>query len=383
MEALRRAGWQPLPFTQFVIKIHSRCNLACDYCYMYEMADQSWSSRDKVMTPATMKATIDRIAEHARAHGLPSVNVVLHGGEPLLAGASRIKGFVAGLRDALEPDAQVEVGMQTNGTLIDEDFLAVAAAWRIGLSVSLDGAEQDNDRHRRYAGGRGSYETVARGLALLGSALHRPLFRGLLCTIDLDNDPIATYEELLRWRPPAVDFLLPHGTWSSPPPKRTADEGDTPYADWLLEIFERWYTAPNRQTRVRLFESVIRMALGGHSLTEAIGLQPARLLVIETDGSIEQVDSLKAAFDGAPDTGLNVRDHPFDRALDHPSVAVRQIGLEALSEQCRACSLSSICGGGLYPHRYREGRGFLNPSVYCPDLMKLISHIVGRVKADT
>ncbi|MEU7894700.1 FxsB family cyclophane-forming radical SAM/SPASM peptide maturase [Nonomuraea sp. NPDC049152] len=383
MDALRGAGWQPLPFTQFVVKIHSRCNLACDYCYMYEMADQSWSSRDKVMTPATMKATIRRIAEHARAHGLPAVNVILHGGEPLLAGTSRIDRFVADLRNALEPDVRVEAGMQTNGILIDESFLAAAAERRIGISVSLDGAEEDNDRHRRYAGGRGSYEAVARGLDLLGSAPHRPLFRGLLCTIDVDNDPIATYEELLRWEPPAVDFLLPHGTWSSPPPRRTADAGSTPYADWLLEIFERWYTAPRRETRVRLFESVIRMTLGGRSMTEAIGLQPARLLVVETDGTIEQVDSLKAAFDGAPDTGLTVREHPFDLALEHPSVAARQIGVDALSEQCTACSLRDICGGGLYPHRYREGYGFRNPSVYCPDLTKLIGHIAGRVRADT
>ncbi|MFI7636755.1 FxsB family cyclophane-forming radical SAM/SPASM peptide maturase [Nonomuraea sp. NPDC049400] len=382
MDALQRAGWRPLPFTQFVIKIHSRCNLACDYCYMYEMADQSWSSRDKVMDSATMKATIDRIAEHARVHRLPSVNAVLHGGEPLLAGTSWIDGFVADLRGVLEPDVQVAVSMQTNGTLIDEDFLRTAAERRIGVSVSLDGAEQDNDQHRRYAGGRGSYQAVARGLALLASGPYRAQFRGLLCTINVDNDPIGTYEELLRWRPPAIDFLLPHGTWSSPPPKRTTDEDHTPYADWLLEIFERWYTAPSRQTRVRLFESVIRMALGGQSMTEAVGLQPARLVVIETDGSIEQVDSLKAAFDGAPATGLTVRDGPFDRALEHPSVAARQIGIEALSEKCRACSLRDTCGGGLYPHRYREGSGFLNPSVYCPDLMKLITHIVGRVRAD-
>ncbi|HEX2745877.1 MAG TPA: radical SAM protein, partial [Streptosporangiaceae bacterium] len=41
---LRSRGWQPTPFRQFVIKMHSRCNLACDYCYMYTMADQSWRS---------------------------------------------------------------------------------------------------------------------------------------------------------------------------------------------------------------------------------------------------------------------------------------------------------------------------------------------------
>lgn len=383
MADLVLAGWLPLPFTQFIVKIHSRCDLACDYCYMYEMADQSWSARDKVMTPVTMKHTIDRIAEHAWSHGLSSVDVVLHGGEPLLAGTGRIDGFVRDLRSMLEPEVTVGLSMRTNAALIDEPFLDMAAERGIGISVSLDGAAGDDDRHRRFADGRGSYEHVARGLRLLTAPAHRDLFHGILCTVDVANDPVGTYEELLRWHPPAVDFLLPHGTWSQPPPRRTADALDTPYADWLLEIFERWYTAPARETRVRLFESAIRMTVGGRSMTEAIGLEPARLLVVETDGTIEQVDSLKAAYDGAPRTGLNVRDHPFDLALHHPSVVVRQIGIDALSEKCRACPVGDICGGGLYPHRYREGEGFRNPSVYCPDLLKLTTHISRRVLADT
>ena len=42
---LESVGWRPLPFREFVLKIHSRCDLACDYCYMYTMADQSWRDR--------------------------------------------------------------------------------------------------------------------------------------------------------------------------------------------------------------------------------------------------------------------------------------------------------------------------------------------------
>jgi uncharacterized protein len=49
--ALRAEGWAPVPFQEFIVKIHSRCDLACDYCYMYEMADQSW----RASTPATLR----------------------------------------------------------------------------------------------------------------------------------------------------------------------------------------------------------------------------------------------------------------------------------------------------------------------------------------
>jgi radical SAM protein with 4Fe4S-binding SPASM domain len=106
------------------------------------------------------------------------------------------------------------------------------------------------------------------------------------------------------------------------------------------------------------------------------------VVVIESDGAIELVDSLKSAYPGACDTGLHVSSDPLDAALDHPGVVARQIGLMALSETCRHCDLHSLCGGGHYAHRYRSGEGFRNPSVYCADMAKLISHVSQRVLAD-
>jgi len=65
-----------------------------------------------------------------------------------------------------------------------------------------------------------------------------------------------------------------------------------------------------------------------------------------------------------------------------PEIAARQIGVRALAAKCRARPVRSVCGGGLYSHRYDEDTGFLNPSVYCPDLLALIRHIRGRVLED-
>jgi uncharacterized protein len=97
--------------------------------------------------------------------------------------------------------------------------------------------------------------------------------------------------------------------------------------------------------------------------------------VIETDGSYEQVDSLKTAFDGAPATGLNVFGHSLDVVGQHPGIAARQHGLAGLCQTCQECPVVTSCGGGLYTHRYRAATGFANPSVYCADLLKLIAHI--------
>jgi uncharacterized protein len=378
--ALIDNGWRPAPFREFIVKIHSRCDLACDYCYMYEMADQSWRDRPRRMSVEIAERTAVRIGEHVRAHRLDSIALILHGGEPLLAGPDLITCLVTAVRAAIGAGVAVDTSVQTNGVGLSEAYLRLFDELGIRIGVSLDGGAQAQDLHRRFRSGRGSYASVAAALRRLVDGSHRHLFSGLLCTIELRNDPLETYESLAEFEPPRIDFLLPHGTWESPPPGRIPGAVSTPYADWLIEIFDRWYPAP--QTRIRLFEEIMHLILGGTSGTETIGLAPSRLVVVETDGAIEQGDMLKAAYPGAPETGLHVDRNSFDAALLTPGVAARQLGEQALAEECRSCQIRRICGGGLYGHRYRPGTGFANPSVYCPDLMGLIGHIHQTMRAD-
>jgi len=380
VHALIADGWRPTPFREFVLKIHSRCDLACDYCYMYQMADQSWRTRPKRMSLTIAEQTAARIGEHVRRHALREIGLVLHGGEPLLAGPDFISHLVAAVRDAVGDQATVHTSLQTNGIGLNDRYLALFNRIGVQVGVSLDGDSDAQDRHRRFASGRGSHMVVTAALRKLTEDRYRHLFNGLLCVIDMRNDPMASYEALLLFGPPRVDFLLPHGTWESPPPGRLPDKAETPYADWLITVFNDWYRQP--RTEIRLFAEIIRLLLGRTSDIEAVGLAPARFLVIETDGEIEQVDALKAAFHEAPRTGLNVARDSFDAALLLPEVAARQLGYRALATECQECRIRQVCGGGLYAHRYRPGTGFANPSVYCPDLMRLIDHIRETVTAD-
>jgi uncharacterized protein len=373
------SNWRPVPFREFVFKIHSRCDLSCRYCYVYEMSDQSWRSRPKSMSMENVDHSARRIAEHVRTHSLDEVQIVLHGGEPLLAGVRLIDYAVSRIRTATE--ARVNFVVQTNGVLLDAEYLKLFNDLDIHVGISLDGDAGAHDRYRRRANGEGTYASVVRSLELLTSDPFRHLFGGLLCTIDPRNDPINTYEALLQFRPPMIDFLLPHGNWSSPPPGRIPGSKETPYGDWLVNVFNHWYSAPSQEVRVRLFSEIMKILMGGSSTTELVGLSPVSVVVIETDGSIEQSDILKSAYSGASATGMHVSSHSFDSALELPSFAARQIGIHALGEKCRSCEIRRTCGGGLFAHRYSSDSGFANPSVYCPDLFRLISHIRTVVEA--
>jgi uncharacterized protein len=365
-----------LPFRQFVLKVCSRCDLACDHCYVYEQADQSWRRRPKVISDETVTTAAERIAEHAHQHALTAVRVILHGGEPLLAGVTRLRRICEILRREVEKACRLDLRIHTNGVLLDDDFCRLFVEQRVMVGISIDGDRAANDRHRRYADGRSSYDQVIRAIGRLREERYRGVYSGLLCTIDIRNDPGATYGALAALEPPLIDFLLPHATWDNPPPRTPGSA--TPYADWLIRIFDQWIEDPDRVS-VRMFESIIRTTHGGASLTEALGLSPSDVVVVETDGSIEQVDSLKVAYEGAPETGFDIFRNSLNEAAGHHAIIARQLGLAGLCDTCRGCPVVLTCGGGLYTHRYRTGTDFDNPSVYCADLMKLIAHVRGRL----
>jgi uncharacterized protein len=374
--------WQPVPFQDFVLKVHSRCNLSCDYCYIYEMGDETWRARPGAMSREVLDLAARRIGEHVAVHGTELIRVVFHGGEPLLVGRDFIAYAARTLRDSVPAGVTVDLSVMTNGVLLDEEFLRVLVEHDIDVCVSIDGGRVANDRHRRYANGNGSYDAVVRALRLLNTEPYRRNFVGVIGVIDLDNDPVSTYEALLEFGAPSIDFLLPYGNWTNLPPRRDLDPGHTPYGDWLIAVFDRWYPAVPQETTVRILRNIINQILAGRSRYDGIGLNPFALIVIETNGTVEQVCSLKPSYDGAAATGYDIFRQDLDVALRHPGVVARQVGAAALCDTCQRCSIRDICGGGNYVQRYRAGTGYLNPSVYCADLFKLIGHVRDRVTAD-
>ncbi|GAA2966237.1 FxsB family cyclophane-forming radical SAM/SPASM peptide maturase [Actinokineospora diospyrosa] len=364
------------PTRQFVVKLHSRCDLACDYCYVYEMADARWRSAPAVMSERTADDLVGRLAEHAAAHRIEHLDVVLHGGEPLLAGPARIGALVRAARARVP--ASIGFTVQTNGMRLDEPFLRLFDELNVRVGVSLDGTKAGHDRHRKRHNGAGTHHIVAAAVRKLAGPDFRHLFAGLLCVVDLAEDPLACYRELLDFDPPVLDFLLPHGSWSAPPPGR--HPGDpatpvlaTPYADWLIPVFDEWYAASPPTTVVRQFAEMVTLWLGGSSGVEGLGDQTSPPLVVATDGSIELSDIIAAVEPDAVDTGLNVATDPFDAVV---------LPQEKLAAECQACPVLAGCGGGHPAHRYRAGHGFENPSVYCPDLFRLTSHVRARLAHD-
>ena len=90
---------RPLNFSSFVLKVASRCNLNCDYCYMYQHADQTWRNKPKCLSEHHQELFAKRLNEYVTAKNLQHVLIIYHGGEPLLFGAENIIRFTGLIRN--------------------------------------------------------------------------------------------------------------------------------------------------------------------------------------------------------------------------------------------------------------------------------------------
>lgn len=371
---LDRAGQVVVPFHTFLVKVASRCNINCTYCYIYNRADSRWQRQPHYMSPATAATAMRRIAEHVQQHDKNSAAIILHGGEPLLVGSDRLETYARIIADAFaDLNVRLTVGMQSNGLLFDERLGDLMMRWGISIGISIDGPPEINDKSRLDHHGRPTSGDLERKLSLLTSPKYRPLFTGFLTVIDIKSDPVDVVRYLLNFAPPSIDFLFPLDNHDRRPPGKACFES-TPYGDWLIRAFDYW-ACQNTPTRIRIFEALLGLSAGSHSIVETFGTGPVDLVVVETNGEIEGVDSLKAVFNGATALGFNVFDHDFDEVGGHVAVKARQAGVHSLPLICRGCALVRVCGGGYYPNRYSQANGFANPSVYCHDIAKLIQHL--------
>ena len=314
-----------------------------------------------------------QLAQYVNQTGLKQCAVILHGGEPLLAGAQTLADFAALLRSTCS--IPVDVSLQTNGLLLTDEALLILAAADIGVSLSLDGPRVANDRHRLTRKGRSSFEQTQQALIRLQN--YPSIFAGVIAVVDTSTSASELFSYFDQFKIPRLDFLLPDAHWLRPPPGRNQDPGL--YEQWLVNAFDIWFDQ-YPHIPLRTFEALLDACAGLPSGTDAFGFGDVSLLSIETDGTYHDLDVLKVTKDGATRLVGSVLDTPIAEVAQSQAIEQhrRYLRKEGLSEACQACGIVDICGGGSLPHRFGQD-GFVNPTVYCNEMKRLVAHITERL----
>lgn len=357
-----------------VMKVASRCNINCTYCYMYSN-DKSYLKQPKFMSQETVVQLLQRVKEHCIRHSLKRFFFVFHGGEPLLASKEFYINFVETARVMLNGIVKMYFSLQTNALLLDDEWCELFVKYRIRVGISMDGPQEIHDLHRIDHAGNGTFSRVLKGLEVLKrSELHQ--YSKLLCVMNVDTDPDALYDFFKSTGMKTIDLLFPDVNYEQPA-AADFEKMETRYADWLIRIFDRWVndSRSDAPLQIRRFNHAVSLLLGKSTMADEMGLEHNSVLVIETDGGIEAIDTMKICGDGFTKANLNVRANTIDEALDSQLAKLYYTSHTNLCSKCDACHVKEVCGGGNISHRYSKANNFDNPSIYCKDLEKLYLHI--------
>jgi uncharacterized protein len=356
-----------------LLKVTSRCNINCSYCYVYHQGDTSWQRMPKHMSLGTVEDVLKQLATLYEDQQHPFA-VVLHGGEPLLLPRNILEALLQGLAGRLP--AVCTRAIQTNGILIDDDLLELCLRTSTTLSVSLDGPADVNDAFRIAFNGEGTYAGVVAGIDRIRQHPQaRRLFTGTLCVVDPRSNARRVYEFFKSLAVPSVDFLFKDGNYAKLPPGKAAIES-TEYGRWLAAVWDCYINDPD-PPRVRVLDDLGRLLLGGAPVKEGCGQRMYGIAVIDTDGTITKNDTLKSTFDGGDrfDKTWSISNDRLAEIASSPEFIQYSQLQRPTSPICQACSLLSICGGGMPLSRWHPETGLANPSVYCADYKLLIGHI--------
>jgi uncharacterized protein len=356
-----------------VVKIASRCNINCTYCYMYNLGDSSYKNQPKFITKQTTESFVNRMLKHTKKHEIDMLGIIIHGGEPLLMSKKFFIDFVTAFEKLVQNNVKVQFSLQTNGLLIDDEWCKIFQKYEIGVGVSLDGPKEINDFYRVDKNNKGTYDRVINGMNILTK---NEVSFGVLSVMNPQANPIEVYENFAKLNMKGGDILFLDSNYDH------IDKFFTHKVslfDWYKPIFEAWYRKNDQRFELRLFQLIISGILGEIANIDALGISENNVLVLETNGDLEPVDALKSCGEGFTKTGINVNNSEIDDAFDNSLVEIYYNSGKYLSKKCLACPVQDICGGGYLPHRYSSENGFNNPSIYCDDLLRLITHIQNAV----
>jgi uncharacterized protein len=333
-------------FQVFFKPAGAACNLACRYCYYLGKGPAGTAAAPARMPEALLEASIARLIA---ASPDEIIRFSWHGGEPTVLGLDYFRKIVEIERRLCPPGRTIANGLQTNGTLLDDDWGRFLAAEGFSVGLSLDGPRGIHDRHRRGRDGRPSFDDAMRGHAVLR---RHGVPAEILCVVGADSAcrPAEVYGFFREIGASFVTFLpLVEPRPEAPGGVSPGSVGPEAWGGFLCAVFDEWAGRDIGRIKIQIVEEAARTAFGQeHSLCifrPVCGAVP----VLERNGDLYACDHF---VDAAHRLG-NVDDAPLASLLESPAqLAFGQAKLGTLPAVCRACEVLDMCNGECPKNRF-------------------------------
>ncbi|MDR1804288.1 MAG: anaerobic sulfatase maturase [Treponema sp.] len=358
------------PFAVMAKPVGSRCNVNCGYCYYLDADSRGENAR---MSDALLETFIRGYIEASPG---PVVSFTWHGGEPTLAGLDFFRLAVELQKRYLPEGFKIWNNLQTNGTLLDDEWAAFLAGNRFDVGLSVDGTRELHDRYRKDSGGGATYDRAVAAVRLLQNRGIQP---DLLCTVTsaTAREPLAVYRSLRQLGTGWIQFI--------PIVRRTGggelspeSVGGEEYGRFLCEIFDEWLLNDIGKTEVQLFAETAMVRSGRAASLCWMAPTCGRVLIVERDGGVYACDHYVT-----PERRLgDIAASGLGALVDSPEQ--RRFGDDkrgTLPRQCRECESLALCNGGCPKDRLSastDGEPGLN--VLCAGLKRFFVHSEAPMK---
>ena len=344
-------------FQIFVKPVGAICNLRCSYCYYLDRKTLYSGATDLLMTDDILEKYI---VKQIQASPENMINFSWHGGEPFLAGIDFFKK-VRRLQSVHRPDGKTIVnGIQTNGTLINEEWCRFLSEEGFIIGISIDGPADLHNIYRRTKDDSATCEKVIRGFQLLKKHAIVP---EILCVVNDENvkHPLIIYNFFKQLGARYITFIPlvePEPGSSSGASRKSVPAEE--FGFFLTAVFNEWVKRDIGEIKIQIFEEAARTAFNQEHTLCIFRLNCGGVPVVEHTGDFYSCDHYvdKNHFLG------NIKDHSLSYFLE--SDQQRRFGMNksvTLPKYCIACEVREMCNGECPKNRFiltPEGEAGLN-----------------------
>ena len=355
------------PFVVMAKPVGSACNLACHYCYYLHKGTEGHIPGEFVMEDSLLERFIRDYMESAPG---PVVSFTWHGGEPALAGLAFFEKVAALQKKYLPKGFSCWNSLQTNGTLLNDEWCSFLKRENFDVGLSIDGAKWVHDLYRKDRGGAPSYDRAAAAVERLKRYGIRP---DLLCTVTSESakDPLAVYRALRNYDTGWIQFIPI--VRRDPSGAVTPDSvGPEEYGEFLCKVFDDWKLHDLGRCGVQFFAESAAVLAGMEPSLCTMAPVCGRVLVVERDGSVFSCDHF---VEQRHLIGRLQTDSLADLADSEKQAAFGERKRALLPDRCKTCAALAVCGGGCPKDRFLPDEDPERPLYYlCAGIRRFYEH---------